>query len=41
MIAGYTIIFGVMLIYLVSLYLRSRHLNADLEVLEDVGEQEE
>jgi hypothetical protein len=36
MIAGYTIIFGVMLIYLISLLIRQRNLNKDLEVLEEI-----
>jgi hypothetical protein len=35
MIAGYAVIFGVMLIYLVSLYIRQRNLKQDLEVLEE------
>ena len=41
MIAGYAIIFGVMLIYLISLLVRQRNLQKDLEVLEEIqGEQE-
>ena len=40
MIAGYAVIFGVMLIYLISLYLRKRNLNQDLEVLEELDEPE-
>ena len=40
MIAGYTIIFGVMLIYLVSLLIRQRNLNKDLEVLEEIQVEE-
>jgi hypothetical protein len=36
MIAGYTVIFGVMLIYLISLLVRQRNLNRDLEVLEEI-----
>jgi hypothetical protein len=36
MIAGYTIIFGVMLIYLISLLIRQRNLQKDLEVLEEI-----
>ena len=35
MIAGYTVIFGVMFLYLVSLYIRQRNLKQDLEVLEE------
>lgn len=38
MIAGYVVIFGVMLIYLVSLRLRRRNLQQDLEVLEETQE---
>jgi hypothetical protein len=40
MIAGYAVIFTVMLIYLVSLYIRSRNLNQDLEVLKDLEEKD-
>jgi hypothetical protein len=36
LIAGYAVIFGVMLIYLVSLAIRRRNLKQDLEVLEDL-----
>ena len=36
MIAGYAIAFGVMLIYVVSLYIRSRNLSRDLSMLEDM-----
>jgi hypothetical protein len=34
MIAGYTVIFGLMLIYLVSLIVRRRNLQQDAEMLE-------
>jgi len=40
MIAGYTIIFGVMLIYLIRLLIRQRNLNKDLEVLEEIQVEE-
>jgi hypothetical protein len=40
MIAGYTVIFGVMLIYLISIYLRQRNLEQDLELLEELQERE-
>lgn len=40
MIAGYVVIFGVMLIYLVSLIVRRRNLQRDLEVLQDLQDQE-
>ncbi len=36
MITGYAIAFGVMLIYVVSLFIRSRNLNRDLSMLEDM-----
>jgi hypothetical protein len=41
MIAGYAVIFGVMLIYLVSLVVRFRNLNQDLEVLDELEEPEQ
>ncbi len=41
MIAGYTVIFGVMLIYLISLLVRQRNLQKDLEVLEEIQVEEE
>ncbi len=40
MIAGYAVIFGVMLIYLFSLALRRRNLKEDLKVLEDLEKRE-
>lgn len=40
MIAGYAVIFSVMLIYLASLYLRRRNLRQDLEMLQDLEEKE-
>ena len=36
MIAGYSVIFGVMLIYLVSLIVRNRNLQQDLDLLNDL-----
>lgn len=36
MVAGYVIAFGVMLIYVASLFIRSRSLNRDLSMLEDM-----
>lgn len=36
MIAGYAVIFTVMLVYLISLSIRRRNLKQDLEVLEDL-----
>ena len=41
MIAGYTVIFGMLLIYLVSLVLRKRNLEQDLEVLEDIQQKKD
>jgi hypothetical protein len=40
MIAGYTVIFGLMLLYLISLVLRRRNLEQDLEVLEDLQKKD-
>ena len=40
MIAGYAVIFGVMLLYVLSLYLRKRNLERDLEVLQEIGTEE-
>ncbi len=40
MILGYAVIFGVILIYLVSLAVRSRNLRQDLEVLKDLEEKD-
>ncbi|HEX9030066.1 MAG TPA: hypothetical protein VF823_12885 [Anaerolineales bacterium] len=39
MIAGYAVIFGVLLIYLVSLFVRRRNLEQDLEVLQELEEK--
>jgi len=41
MIAGYAVIFGVMLIYLISLLVRQRNLQKDLEVLEEIRGEEQ
>ena len=41
MIAGYTVIFGVMLLYLISLLVRQRNLQKDLEVLEEIQGEEQ
>ena len=40
MIAGYAVIFGLMSAYLVSLMLRWRNLEQDLEVLEDLEKKD-
>jgi hypothetical protein len=39
MIAGYAISFIVMLLYVFSLYLRSRNLKRDLDMLEELGKK--
>ena len=39
MIAGYTVIFGMILIYLVSLIMRQRNLKQDLEVLQEESDR--
>ena len=39
MIAGFTVIFGVMLLYLASLAVRRRNLQADYEMLKELEEQ--
>jgi hypothetical protein len=40
MIFGYVVIFGVMFLYLASLVLRTRNLQRDVEILEDLEEKE-
>jgi len=40
MIAGYAVIFGVMLLYVISLYIRKRNLERDLEVLQEIETEE-
>ena len=41
MIAGYSVIFGVMLLYVISLMVRQRNLQKDLEVLEEIQSDQE
>ncbi len=41
MIAGYVVIFGVMLIYLASLVMRVRGLRQDLEILEELQQKKD
>ena len=41
MIAGYAVIFGVILIYLASLAIRNRNLKQDLEILQDLEEKDQ
>ena len=38
MIAGYAIAFGVMIIYVASLFIRFRNLKRDMSMLEDMDE---
>lgn len=40
MIAGYTVIFGMILIYIISLYVRQKNLLQDLEILQELEDQE-
>ena len=39
MIAGYVVIFGVMIVYVVSLIVRARNLRRDMETLQELEEQ--
>jgi hypothetical protein len=39
MIAGYAVIFGAILIYILSLYIRRRNLRQDMEMLESLQEK--
>jgi len=41
MIAGFVVIFGVMLLYVLSLYIRKRNLEQDMEVLNELVDQAE
>lgn len=40
MIAGYAVIFGVMLLYVISLNIRKRNLERDMEVLQEIETEE-
>ena len=40
MIAGYAVIFGVMLLYVISLNIRKRNLERDMEVLLEIETEE-
>jgi len=40
MIFGYAVIFGVMFSYILSLYLRRRNLEMDMELLQDIDEDD-
>jgi hypothetical protein len=39
MIAGYAVAFGVMLLYVASLFIRFRNLNRDISMLEEMDEK--
>ena len=39
MILGYAVIFGIMGLHILSMYLRYRNLNLDLELLEDMEKE--
>ena len=39
MVAGYIVIFGVMLIYLVSLFLRRRKLEQEIKILQELDDK--
>jgi CcmD family protein len=39
LIAGYTVIFGIMLLYVVSLVVRSRNLKREIETLKQLDEE--
>ena len=41
MVAGYIVIFGVMLIYLVSLIVRAKNLGEDLRVLKEMEKDQQ
>ncbi len=40
MLFGYAVIFGVMLLYVLSLYLRQRNLERDLELMQDLEKEQ-
>ena len=41
LIAGYAVAFGVMALYVISLFVRFRNLNRDLSTLEEMGADED
>ena len=41
MVAGYSVIFGIMLIYIISLILRNRNLKRDMQTLHELERQDE
>jgi len=40
MIAGYSVIFGVMLLYVISIFIRRRNLKRDLQILDEMEAKE-
>ena len=40
MVAGYSVIFGIMLIYIISLVLRNRNLKRDMQSLHELERQD-
>jgi hypothetical protein len=40
MIAGYTVIFGFLLLYLISLVVRNRNLKRDIDVMQEIQKRE-
>lgn len=40
MIAGYAVIFGVMLVYLISLFVRWRNLKQDVQLLQELEDKQ-
>lgn len=40
MLAGYSVMFGVLFIYLISLIVRTRNLKRDLEILNELEQKE-
>jgi len=41
MIAGYTVIFSIMLLYIISIFIRRRSLKRDLQILDDMEMKDE
>jgi CcmD family protein len=39
MIAGYIVIFGVMFLYVISLFMRRRKLEQDIQIMEELDDQ--
>ena len=40
MVAGYSVIFGVMLLYVISIFIRRRNLKRDLQILDEMESKE-